>query len=173
MNKLDEFIVLYNKGISLREIAKLTNSRYDIVRYHLVKNGIHKPNLKHVNSNNEVLCLHCKQNKNILEFERYETCGYRICKICEKEKLLKHDLKKLGCSVEEYQKLHLEQDGQCKICLTRVGHVSKNGKEARLAVDHCHKTGKIRGLLCGKCNMGLGLLEDKLEQALDYLNKYR
>lgn len=65
-----------------------------------------------------------------------------------------------------YDELNLSQDGKCAICdkPCTVNSV--------LSVDHCHETGKIRGLLCNKCNTGIGLLGDNIEgvqAALDYL----
>lgn len=48
-----------------------------------------------------------------------------------------------------------EQDGKCAICRIDRSKLSK-----AMVVDHCHETGKIRGLLCGKCNSGIGLLKD-------------
>ena len=67
----------------------------------------------------------------------------------------------------EYNKLLKKQNKKCAICESKKG--SKN-----LAVDHCHKTGKIRGLLCNKCNRGLGYLGDSIKiikRALKYLLK--
>lgn len=67
----------------------------------------------------------------------------------------------------------------CKICSSEIGHVTKDGKEANLALDHCHISGKIRGLLCNRCNRGLGFFEQEdptltsevLESALRYINQ--
>ena len=73
-------------------------------------------------------------------------------------------LKKLGYSVEFYDKLFEQQGGVCKIC-------GKNGARA-LALDHDHSTGLVRGLLCGRCNLGLGHFRDNvvlLQSAIRYL----
>jgi hypothetical protein len=58
-----------------------------------------------------------------------------------------------GITADDYWRMHKEQSGVCVIC----GR-GNNGK--RLHVDHDHATGKIRGLLCQKCNMSIGLLDD-------------
>jgi Recombination endonuclease VII len=80
----------------------------------------------------------------------------------------KWKMKKLGSTVDLYDTLFEAQSGVCAICKrpeTRKG-------TARLCVDHCHKTGEIRGLLCHRCNMVLGLVEDnceRLQAAIAYL----
>jgi Tfp pilus assembly protein PilP len=84
-------------------------------------------------------------------------------------------LRKFNITLEEYQDLLLKQDGVCAICREPESVVrrSKTGKEM-LAVDHCHETGKVRGLLCFKCNTALGALGDSiegLERALAYLKE--
>jgi hypothetical protein len=75
-------------------------------------------------------------------------------------------LKKYGITVAEYDQMLKAQDGVCARCQQLpTGPL-------RLAVDHCHKTGRVRGLLCGPCNTYLGRLEANLEQLqsdLDYL----
>jgi len=76
--------------------------------------------------------------------------------------------KKYGLSVEQYEKMTIEQNNSCYIC----GCVSLR---RRLNVDHCHKTGAVRKLLCDKCNMAIGLLEDdttRLEKARKYLENF-
>jgi hypothetical protein len=77
-----------------------------------------------------------------------------------------------GISVAEYDRLHLSQAGACALCGN--GETSDNGKGTtrRLAVDHCHRTGAVRGLLCQACNTGIGLLKDDpalLLRAIEYL----
>lgn len=80
------------------------------------------------------------------------------------------DLKRnYGITVEYYDALDKQQAGKCAIC----GGVNKNGK--RLAVDHEHKTGKVRGLLCLPCNLLLGNAEERvpvLVNAIEYLEKH-
>lgn len=73
---------------------------------------------------------------------------------------------KYGLTREAYEVMKSAQDGVCAIC----SRTCKTGRE--LAVDHCHATGRIRGLLCSKCNRGLGIFEDSrefLERAIAYL----
>jgi len=62
-----------------------------------------------------------------------------------------------------------EQNYRCAIC-----NNEDEVEGRRLAIDHCHTTGVVRGLLCGKCNRGIGLFYDSqelLERAINYLNK--
>lgn len=71
-----------------------------------------------------------------------------------------------GISLEQYRAMLTSQKGVCSIC----GGVNPNGY--RLCIDHCHATGKIRGLLCSLCNTALGYLKDSpllFRKAADYL----
>lgn len=75
-----------------------------------------------------------------------------------------------GITEEDYQALLEGQEGKCAICLTDT----PTGKWKVFAVDHCHKTGKVRGLLCNECNRGIGLLKDNaelLKKAAAYLER--
>lgn len=63
---------------------------------------------------------------------------------------------------------------QKHVCYICGGVEIIKGKKIGLSVDHCHKTLKVRGLLCGNCNRGLGLLQDNpdfLRKAADYIEK--
>lgn len=74
-------------------------------------------------------------------------------------------LSKLGITLEEYNNLVKIQNGKCAICL-------KSEKNKKLAIDHDHKTGKIRGLLCFRCNFGMTWFNenaDNFDRALTYL----
>ena len=75
---------------------------------------------------------------------------------------------KYGISLDEYEKLLKIQNDNCGTNQTRL---AKN-----LHVDHCHKTKKVRGLLCQKCNMALGLLNDDellFLRAVDYIRRFK
>lgn len=81
-------------------------------------------------------------------------------------------LAKYGITKPEYDQLLKEQGGVCAIC--RKSETVKQGGEVKsLSVDHNHQTGKIRGLLCSKCNMVLGKINDIniLANAINYLEK--
>ena len=72
-----------------------------------------------------------------------------------------------GITPEDYNQMFVDQDGCCAICSIHQSELNK-----RLAVDHCHATGEVRGLLCDKCNMALGLFKDDqdlLNKAIHYL----
>lgn len=76
-------------------------------------------------------------------------------------------MRRLGISLEEYNRMHKEQNGKCKICNKEESYEGYS-----LAVDHCHETGKIRGLLCSSCNKALGMFKDSitnLQKAINYL----
>lgn len=71
-----------------------------------------------------------------------------------------------GITIDEYNSILEKQGGVCKIC----GGVDKHKS---LAVDHNHTSGEVRGLLCERCNRGIGLLQDSevlLRRAADYLS---
>jgi hypothetical protein len=61
----------------------------------------------------------------------------------------------LGISDEEYARLLTEQEGGCAICGNQPKRLKKDGTTYRFMVDHNHRTGKVRGLLCFRCNRGL------------------
>lgn len=78
-------------------------------------------------------------------------------------------------SIKEYEKIFKEQDGVCEICKNKEMLKSNGKKIKRLAIDHCHKTKKIRGLLCQLCNTGIGNLRHSteiLESSIEYLKKH-
>jgi len=62
---------------------------------------------------------------------------------------------KYGISREDYAQMLVDQNNQCGICKKEIGWEA--------AVDHCHTTNKVRGLLCRKCNLGLGGFKDNIE----------
>ena len=79
---------------------------------------------------------------------------------------------KYNLTIEEYDELLESQEFKCAICLTD----KPTGKWKQFAVDHCHQTGKVRGLLCNDCNRGMGLLRDNsnlLRKAAEYLDNHK
>jgi len=85
-------------------------------------------------------------------------------KYCTTEKRRNKTLRRYGLTEETYNDMYDEQNGSCKICK------SVN----RLVVDHNHETGFIRGLLCHRCNVGLGHFKDDIlimKLAIEYLQK--
>lgn len=89
---------------------------------------------------------------------------------------LRHNLSRIkrdfGLESDEYLKMVEDHQGNCAIC----GNKETSSRSENLSVDHCHTTGKVRGLLCSKCNRGLGLFLDDLnllELAINYLKKHK
>lgn len=84
--------------------------------------------------------------------------------------------KHYGITVEQYLEMHDKQGGVCAVCGCAESSVDPRTKRVRrLAVDHCHDTGKIRGLLCSSCNTAIGQMKDDvriLSSAISYLQKH-
>jgi hypothetical protein len=87
----------------------------------------------------------------------------------------KAQLKRLhGLALEEYERLLVVQNGVCAICRRPETQTNRKGGVLSLAVDHCHATDRIRGLLCARCNRMLGLAKDNpqtMRVAADYLER--
>lgn len=82
----------------------------------------------------------------------------------------KANLKTFGLTIQEYEEMLQQQESVCAIC----SEVCSSGK--RLAVDHCHLTGKVRQLLCRRCNQSMGKFNDDpvlLQKVVDYLLKWQ
>lgn len=84
---------------------------------------------------------------------------------------------KYGLSLEEYDRMLQAQNNLCAICTSeetaKLG--TTGGAASKLSVDHNHGTGAVRGLLCSRCNTGLGCFKDdilRLEAAVAYLRKH-
>ncbi len=97
---------------------------------------------------------------------------------CKKEKKLddisqSYLKRKYNLSLEKYMEILTKQNNCCAICKKPESAVSSfNNKIKKLAVDHCHKSNKVRGLLCQSCNTSLGAFDDSidlLKSAIIYL----
>ena len=88
-----------------------------------------------------------------------------------KSKSKRNGLKRnYNITINEYNDLLAKQNYKCDVC-----KLHRDEFKYDLGVDHCHKTGKVRGLLCGNCNMSIGGLKDNkelLKSAIEYLVKY-
>ncbi len=83
-------------------------------------------------------------------------------------------LARYGLTEESYLALWNAQGGVCAICF-KPETLIQYGKPQRLCIDHCHETGVVRGLLCTRCNKGIGLIGDTaaaLHHAAAYLARY-
>lgn len=131
---------------------------------------------------NKISCVKCFEDLPARQF--YKKNGqYPIemgtCKLCvRKYQAMRRltnpqyshsiNLKKYGLTVEEYRTMHNAQMGKCRMC----------GKHSitRLSVDHDHKTGRVRALLCNSCNALLGMAQEDLKilnAAIQYLEAHR
>jgi hypothetical protein len=82
----------------------------------------------------------------------------------------------VGVTWEDFERKYADQDGRCSVCQNpmRLKGVGK-GKQDVAHLDHNHSTGKPRGLLCGNCNVAIGMLGDDIEllrSAVAYLEEY-
>lgn len=109
------------------------------------------------------LCVNCRNPRGDDSTKyRCRGCADRISNV----NVLRHRERNYGITPEQFKAMLKEQDFRCAICRT----------EAPLCVDHNHETGKVRQLLCGRCNMGLGAFGDDpdfLEIAALYLRIHK
>jgi hypothetical protein len=127
-------------------------------------------------------CRSCNSERPITDFSKHSGPYYRLdCNDCRGIKrrqnydadrntnsLLKS---KYGITLAEYDAMAKKQDGKCAICES----AEPKGNGARFAIDHSHKTGKVRGLLCGPCNTAIGKFQDDiaiLQSAIEYLRDH-
>lgn len=101
------------------------------------------------------------------EKEKIKQANYRKNNpLANRLRLLKY---RYDITKEQYDQLCEKQENRCAICKT-----SQSDLDRPLDVDHCHLTGKVRGLLCNKCNQGIGLLKDNvniLKSAINYFEQ--
>lgn len=123
-------------------------------------------------------CSKCKKKKELSKFQNKGHGYYTHCKSCRnkqareyrktdagKKSTLKQRLRqRYKITLEEYDTLWEKQNGVCAVCKQCEIVKCMSGAIRRLCVDHDHKTGKVRGLLCQKCNKALGYVDDSVEQ---------
>ena len=121
-------------------------------------------------------CKKCLQTKSYLDFpkDHRNKSGYNSsCKSCENKRRKTKATYKFrfnpDITSEDYFLREAEQNNKCAICQSTATD------SRRLCLDHCHSTGKLRGLLCDKCNRILGQWNDNIDlfkSAITYLRKY-
>ena len=136
-------------------------------------------------------CTHCNTTRDLNEFYKIRVKrkdgtyreGYRsMCNFCDrsrkskrdrrtkKERAEQHLFSKYKMTPEEFTFLLESQENKCAICETS----DPGGRYNKFHVDHCHKTEKVRGLLCHRCNYALGYFQDNssnLLRAIQYLEQ--
>jgi len=105
----------------------------------------------------------------------YMNRAQKIYRAVRKEAFQGYELKRrFGLSKADYDAMSQSQDGKCAICGDNESRIMR-GQKMALAVDHCHKGGHVRGLLCSGCNTGLGSFQDDMgimQRAILYLEKH-
>jgi hypothetical protein len=191
---LNQFLEKHNLYLTKKDKKKLkeflNNNGYDLILsedYMLIKE-----------ENNEKICPMCKFPKALSEYHkdkngRKERTAY--CKVCSKIRWNKNKERNLtkhkeyiannsdkvkntylkntyGITLEDYNNFFEQQKGLCAIC-NRPETLKRKNKQPVLSVDHNHETKEVRGLLCSKCNTGLGSFEDNkefLKNAIKYID---
>ena len=142
-----------------------------------------------------IYCTHCgltvesEKDLSLFQKDRSKPLGYRNqCKECRsiisnkwksnnsKKQGIKranaHMERRYGITIEEYDIMFIRQDGKCDIC----GSSGFAKGKSRMNIDHCHTTGKVRGLLCNNCNSGIGKLKESesiMLNAIEYIKKHK
>ena len=119
-------------------------------------------------------CARCKKELPLSEFSRYSVSDshnyYHHCKNCQSDRFLRY---RYNIGVKNYLEIAKQQNGNCAICGKGLELQQDTARRSKkVAVDHCHTSGKVRGLLCAPCNQGLGFFKDSienLENAISYL----
>ena len=162
-----------------------------------------KDQIAESNRRRELRIARCSQCQKDKPWEEFDACPSRrpfgltsMCKPCNLKRKAKHQKiarqkqpvtyrdrdrrsnlhKKFGITIEEYDEMVVKQGNTCAICLQPERYIHpKTNEPARLAVDHDHHSGAVRGLLCSNCNRGLGLFnedQDRLAAAIQYLLRH-
>ena len=116
-------------------------------------------------------CYTCKEYKDLESFHKKpkEPLGRSYqCSLCKK---IENYRRRYNITIDDYNTLFNQQGGRCKICTKHQSDL-----KSILVVDHDHKEGHVRGLLCARCNQAIGLIDEDvsiLEGAIIYLKGLR
>lgn len=133
-------------------------------------------------------CPGCDAFRALSDFGKKSNSKYGVmekCRNCLKKerstdkqkqrRFFYHKKKNYGVTQKEYIFLYEKQKGKCALC-GDPGEAIHKGVKIGLYLDHCHTTGKVRGLLCRSCNTGIGNLKDNIEllkAAIVYLEAHQ
>lgn len=130
---------------------------------------------------NEKVCISCFKIKSLTNFNKGNQTSRKgvleYCKECGKKKYNSKKARqkilrlKYGLTQKDYEKILRKQDNKCAICGTK----EPKGRYHIFHIDHCHKTSKVRGLLCSACNQALGKFKDNpkiLREAANYIEQH-
>jgi hypothetical protein len=126
------------------------------------------------NENGDYRCSQCREWKTPESFNKnkQQTSGlHYMCRLCANVHVRKHNLPaKYGISAGKFSEMLLAQGGKCACCQQQFSFTGRKGE--RPCVDHNHTTKEVRGLLCGRCNLAAGNVQDssvRAEQLATYL----
>jgi hypothetical protein len=169
----------WNKGIPEREETKLKKAATFAAKRALI-------------NYTEKACKVCSETKSLELFPKKKDNKdghHNVCKACEntrkakykwtREQFWEYEIKKqYGLTVDMYNSILADQNMSCAICNIHIddykGVYGKGKKVNNFTVDHCHTSGKVRGLTCFRCNLMLGYAQDNptvLEKGAMYLKE--
>jgi hypothetical protein len=165
--QVKRMLQLYGEKKSLDEIALALSSTRVVVTRHLREQGaiIRRRGKKqrYFIVDGKKTCCQCGFTKNVTEFSLHADTHDGIqpaCKECNNKRGKNQRLqRKFGITEAEYNEMLESQGGVCAIC-GQPETRTKFGKPTLLAVDHNHKTGKVRQLICFRCNVVIGRIEE-------------
>lgn len=138
------------------------------------------------------ICACCKQSLDSIHFHNKKEAKDGLQSYCKKCKTIRRQIRRshtpdckiknksyylkstYGITQLDFDLLYKNQNSQCKICNDSISNIIGNTKSRKAHVDHDHLTGKVRGLLCTKCNTLLGMANDSipiLKEAIKYLER--
>lgn len=119
-------------------------------------------------------CIYCKKMLSLDKFTKDSSkgSGYKsYCKKCASGvQLIRNVKRKYNLEASDYDKMLHKQGECCAICGIKSSDYGK-----KFSIDHCHKTMKVRALLCNNCNVGIGLFKENLDtlvSAISYLMRH-
>ena len=129
-----------------------------------------KYNIKHYNETEEKRCCRCKQYQHANEFAK----GEPMCRSCKRNASY---IRKYGITSEQYKTKLIEQNNKCDCCGEKLQIVEnlRRGDSNKVSLDHDHVTGKVRGIVCQRCNLAIIVFDNNvlLSNVISYMEKHK